>query len=173
MTRKLSTMGLACLMALVMLNACCGFALAEELEPVELTVWLNDAVGTADQEVTDYINNLEEIKALNVTIHFRKAISGEDNAQAIGLALSSGEPCDIVFDAMWKSYLLRVSEGAYIDLAPYLEKYTALKEAIPQTHWDAATAVSYTHLAWARDSPCSIAGLAVRVPHRAFCSGRW
>lgn len=139
MTRKLSTMGLACLMALVMLNACCGFALAEELEPVELTVWLNDAVGTADQEVTDYINNLEEIKALNVTIHFRKAISGEDNAQAIGLALSSGEPCDIVFDAMWKSYLLRVSEGAYIDLAPYLEKYTALKEAIPQTHWDAAT----------------------------------
>ena len=82
MTRKLSTMGLACLMALVMLNACCGFALAEELEPVELTVWLNDAVGTADQEVTDYINNLEEIKALNVTIHFRKSISGEDNAQA-------------------------------------------------------------------------------------------
>ena len=139
MTRKLSTMGLACLMALVMLNACCGFALAEELEPVELTVWLNDAVGTADQEVTDYINNLEEIKALNVTIHFRKAISGEDNAQAIGLALSAGEPCDIVFDALWKSYSLRVAEGAYIDLAPYLEKYTALKEAIPQTHWDAAT----------------------------------
>ena len=82
MTRKLSTMGLACLMALVMLNACCGFALAEELEPVELTVWLNDAVGTADQEVTDYINNLEEIKALNVTIHFRKAISGVEQAQA-------------------------------------------------------------------------------------------
>lgn len=136
MTRKLSILALAFLMAF---SACGGFAMAEELEPVTLTVWLNDPVGTADQEVTDYINNLEEVKALNVTINFRKAISGEDNAQAIGLALSSGEPCDIVFDPIWKTYSLRVSEGAYIDLTPYLEKYTALKEAIPQTHWDAAT----------------------------------
>ncbi|MCR5754212.1 MAG: hypothetical protein K6G30_05280, partial [Acetatifactor sp.] len=111
---------------------------AEPLEPVTLVIAMNDASGTMDDEVEAAINDLPQVKELGITIDLIRYAKGEFKEKS-SLALSSGEQIDLIFDALWMTYSKRAAAGEYYDISELLKDHPKLYNAIPKTHWDAAT----------------------------------
>ena len=95
-----------------------------ELAPVELT-WVLDGTGEPPDAamVFEYLNNLPQVKALNVTIKPVWFDWGSYD-QKTQLMFAGGEPCDLIFTASWaNNYVNGAINGNYVALDDLLPKY--------------------------------------------------
>lgn len=104
-------------------------------EPVELVVYFPyDAPQDLDQ-VTAAINEITQEK-LNCTVKFN-AIGTADQETKYNLLLSTGEDCDLVFEATWFSYADKANNNAFIPIEDMVDTYVPeLREIISQEVWD-------------------------------------
>ncbi len=67
-------------------------------------------------------------------------ISAGDFSQKISLMMSSNEKFDLAFTCSWANpYYDGARKGGFLDISDYLEERPALKEALPEYLWEAAT----------------------------------
>ncbi|MBQ7838879.1 MAG: ABC transporter substrate-binding protein [Lachnospiraceae bacterium] len=113
----------------------------QELEPVELVVFINQFTGTDDAVVAEAVNNLDAVKDLNVTVKFKTLNEGDNFFNEVDLALVSGEKIDIIMgDSGASHFPVASADGAYADLTELLQtKYTTLYNTLREDHWKAAT----------------------------------
>lgn len=112
----------------------------EELEPVHLVLFLNQNAGSGDKDFEAAVNELEEVKALNVTVEFKTVPAGDKFNDKLELALAAGENIDIIVGDMNDKFIKHVEEGAYADISELLNtKYTLLQDTLTEDHWDAVT----------------------------------
>lgn len=111
----------------------------EEREPVNLVIWLRQNAKANDKDVEDYINNLPQVKALNVTVQLK--CDGTDYVQQTSLALATKEKVDILFDSSGFALFDRAAQGAYYDFSELLkqEKFKPLYEHLPEYFWDSVS----------------------------------
>jgi putative aldouronate transport system substrate-binding protein len=108
------------------------------LAPVDLT-WVLDGAGTPKDAamVMDYLNNLPQVKALNVTVKIVWYDWGSFD-QKTQLMFTGGEPCDLIFTASWaNNYVNGAVNGNYVALDDLLPKYA------PKT-WAEVSKVAWT-----------------------------
>lgn len=111
-----------------------------ELEPVHLVLYMNQTTGTGDADIAAAVNELEAVKALNVTVEFVTVPQGDKFDSKLELALASGEPCDIIVADINDTFLNHARDGAYADLTDLLDsKYTLLKDTLTPEHWQSAS----------------------------------
>lgn len=112
----------------------------EELEPVHLVLFMNQVAGADDEKIAAAINELEAVKALNVTVEFKTIAEGEDFFNKLDLELASGsDEFDIVVGELTNSYIERARNGAYADITDYVNAHQELVDALLPEHWEAAT----------------------------------
>lgn len=110
----------------------------EELEPVTLRIFMGDKATPDDALVAEYINELPQVQALNVTIEIVKQASGSsEHYEKIPLLLASSEQMDIGFDS-GTNFTTRVYQNAYLDISEYLEG-DELYDALPENLWNGVT----------------------------------
>ncbi len=107
-----------------------------ELEPVTLRVFFIEGPAGDEQLVADYINDLPQVKALNVTIEICKEWNW-DRSQ-LPLKLAGDEQMDIGWDD-GSEFISRVNQQAYTDISPYLENDPDFYNAIPEALWKGTT----------------------------------
>jgi putative aldouronate transport system substrate-binding protein len=109
-----------------------------ELAPVTIN-WVLDGTGTPKdyEEVIAYLNNLPQVKALNVTVSLTWYDWGSFD-QKTQLMFTSGEECDLVFTSSWaNNYVNGAVNGNYVALDELLPKYA------PKT-WAEVSPVAWT-----------------------------
>ncbi|MBQ8232556.1 MAG: ABC transporter substrate-binding protein [Lachnospiraceae bacterium] len=108
---------------------------SEELEPVTLRIFSMDASTPDDELVEEYINNLPQVQALNVTIDLVKFAGGQSEYQEkIPLLLSTNEQMDIGWDNT-TNFTGRIQQGAYADISELVEADSEFYETIPESMW--------------------------------------
>ncbi|RPJ46241.1 MAG: DUF3502 domain-containing protein, partial [Chloroflexi bacterium] len=111
---------------------------ASDLPPVTIT-WILDGAGTPKdaEEVMAYLNNLPQVKALNVTVNITWFDWGSYD-QKTQLMFTSGEECDLIFTSSWaNNYVNGAINGNYVELDELLPKYA------PKT-WAEVSPVAWT-----------------------------
>ena len=100
---------------------------------VELQFYaIGDAPGDL-QPVTDKVNEL--IRDLNCTVKFNYT-TWTDYQTKYSLILSSGQPVDLIYTAVWLHFPDLVKAGAFLPLDDLLPKYAPeLQKALPEDLW--------------------------------------
>ena len=104
-------------------------------EPVTLRIWFQEAVLGDEGKISDYINELPQVKALNVKIEICKWNWDRSN---LPLQLAGDEQMDIGWDS-GSDFISRVNMDAYMDISEYLENDPEFYNAIPEALWAGTT----------------------------------
>ncbi len=104
-------------------------------EPVTLRIWFQEVVLGDEGKISDYINELPQVKALNVKIEICKWNWDRSN---LPLQIAGDEQMDIGWDG-GSDFINRVNMDAYTDISEYLEKDPEFYNAIPEALWAGTT----------------------------------
>lgn len=105
---------------------------AADLSPVTLRIFFLEGPAGDEELVADYINNLPQVQALNVTVEICKEWNW-DRSQ-LPLQLAGDEQMDIGYDN-GAEFLSRVDQQAYTDLSGYLAGDPDFYDYIPEALW--------------------------------------
>ncbi len=102
-------------------------------EPVTLKVLMNgDKPNDWDSILQEFYNRTKD--TLNITFDWQW-VPTSDYKDKLNVKMTAGEEYDLVFDAPWMNLRTLSEDGAYADLAPYLnnDAYPGLKKAFPES----------------------------------------
>lgn len=102
-------------------------------KPVTLKVLMNgDKPNDWDSILQEFYNRTKD--TLNITFDWQW-VPTSDYKDKLNVKMTAGEEYDLVFDAPWMNLRTLTEDGAYADLAPYLnnDAYPGLKEAFPES----------------------------------------
>ena len=96
---------------------------ASDLKPYKLVMVYPGTAQPDEAKVEEEINKYLTEK-INATIDLQPIdwTAWEDK---VNLMIASRDPVDIFFTAQWTKYAVNVGKKAFLDLAPYLDKYGA------------------------------------------------
>ncbi len=105
---------------------------------VEIQAYMVGDAPTDLQKVLDKVNEMAK-KDLNCTLKFNYT-TWTDFQTKYALILSSGQPVDLIYTAVWLNYQRLVNTGAFLPLNDYLPKYAPdLQKYVPEDLWQGVT----------------------------------
>lgn len=107
-----------------------------EQDLVTLRIFFLEGPAGDEEKVAEYINNLPQVKALNVTVEICKEWNW-DRSQ-LPLQLAGDEQMDIGYDN-GAEFLNRVEQQAYVDISGYLANAPDFYGYIPEELWKGAS----------------------------------
>lgn len=100
-------------------------------EPVTLRIWFQEPSLGDEGKIADYINELPQVKDLNVKIEICKWNWDRSN---LPLQIAGDEQMDIGWDG-GSDFISRVNMDAYADISEYLKNDPEFYNAIPESLW--------------------------------------
>lgn len=109
-------------------------------EHVILRIFMPTKQTPDDEAVAEYINNLPQVQALNVSIEIVKQAGGySEHKEKIPLLLATSEQMDIGFDDS-SDFANRMVDGVYYDISEFLAEDEEFYDMLSEVFW---TGVSY------------------------------